>query len=399
MKKIIIISSDPGVTNALLPVARELLGRRTDVHIIASGPAVQVWQQVQLQCGYDALNDCVTEADAMRVIGRYQPDIVVVGAGAYNRIEHTFRRAAAALGIFCLALLDFWANYRLRFSREDNGNISSSLPDIIGVMDEICYKEMVAEGFDPDKLVIVGAPYLEEAVKRITSTSEDETQLLRAKFKLQQGIRTFLFFSQTFPRFQSNNVAEYYGDDRLPPWGFTQRTILREIVLAISSACTQCGERAQLIVKPHPMEPADPLFQVFQNPNVSPLVDCRIIEDCDAPRLICLADVVLSIGSTTLLEAALAGKLAFSVQIGKDLMKHPDDFYGNRIGITTSIYTSLDLQLAFGKILNASGRIANVAVRPDFNGSTTKVVETILTYCDSNMIRSHRGLIIGQYQD
>jgi len=389
MKKVLVVSSDPGVTGALLPVARELIRRKVNVHIIASGPAIKIWQQAQLQCDYDEPNDSVTEADAMCVIEVHQPDVVVVGAGAYNRIEHTFRRAASARGIFCFALLDFWANYHLRFRREFNGSVTYSLPDLIGVMDEYCYKEMVAEGFDPKRLVIVGAPHLEESVNFVTSAPEVDIELWRDRFELERDIATSVFFSQTMPRFQSNDVAEYYGGEKLPPWGFTQRTILREVVQALSSACMKYGVRAQLVLKPHPMEPVEPLSQVFQTTEVSPLLDCRIIGDCDALRLICLADVVLSMSSTALLEAALAGKPALSVQIGMDVAKHPDDFYGNHIGITTPIYEAVDLRRALGEILCKSQRIVNVPVRPSFDGSTTKVVETILTYCDSNMIRSH----------
>lgn len=382
MERIIVVSSDPGVTNALLPVVRELLSRGVGIYIIASGPAVKIWQQAQCNCDCNILDDSVSESEAIPIIEEYQPDIVVVGAGAYSMIEHTFRRAASRLGIFCFALLDFWANYGLRFRREQNGNISYSLPDLIGVMDESCYGEMVAEGFDPNKLVIVGAPYLEEAVKYITSASQEEIELLREKFKLNKDIRTFAFFSQSLPRYQSNEVAEYYNDDNLPPWGFTQITILREILRAISGACIQYGVRAQFVLKPHPMEPVVPLVKVLQTTEVSPLVDCCVIEDCDTPRLICLADVVLSMSSTALLEAGLAGKPAFSVQIGMDFAKYPDDFWGNRTGVTVPIYKSLELRQALGKILSTSRPTANIAVRTGFNGSTVKVAETILNCCD-----------------
>ncbi len=372
MKTVLVVSSDAGGTIALLPVVRELLARRVNVHIVASGPAIQIWRGEQLSCACDLLKDTISECDAISFIQQHRPDVVVSGAGAYNRIEHTFRRAAARLGIFCFALVDGWFQYRQRFQRDDDGLITHSVPDLIGVMDEASYAEMVEEGCDSNKLVIVGAPQMEETVQFVASASEADVNHLRASFGLQRDVHTFVFFSTP--------VVSESGQDaaRVPAPGYTQVTILREIVQALSDACIQCGKSAQLVVKPHPSESADPLSQVLQTTETSHLLDCRIVEKCKTRELICLADAVLGMTSSALLEAALCGKPALSVQVGRNVSAFPDKYFGNRAGITP-IYDSADCRLAIKQLLCTPQRLRNRSVGSVNNQATSRVVKVLQT--------------------
>lgn len=383
MKTVLVVSSDAGGTNALVPVVRELLRREVRVHVVASGPAVKIWQWEKVRCNYNKVKDSINETDAVRIIEKYQTNVIVTGAGAYNNIEHTFRRVAFKAGIFCFALMDSWGNYRCRFRRKLNGSVTHSLPDLIGVMDELCYKDMVAEGFDPEKCIIVGAPHLEEVVTNVASASESDIECWRAKYKLSKNVRTFVFFSETIAFPDSNDIIDYFENGNLPPWGFTQTTILLEVIKVISNICIQHNVQAQLIIKPHPME-STPFLNIIRTINTSPLLDCRIISDCDLQNLVCLADAILGITSTALLGAALAGKPVFSIQIGKNYLKYPDFSYGNRIGIMTKIHTSEGLQRALQEIFFEKQNQVKTCNTINFNGSTNKVVDTILAYGDLN---------------
>lgn len=371
MKTVLVVSSDAGGTIALLPVVRELLARCVNVHIVASGPAIQIWQEEQVPCTCDSLEDTISEVDAISFIQQHRPDMVVSGAGAYNRIEHTFRRAATILGVFCFALVDGWFTFRQRFQRESNRLITHSVPDLIGVMDKASYAEMVEEGFDPTKLVIVGAPHIEETVQFVASVSEADVDRLWASFGLQKDVHTFVFFSAP--------VVSQNGQDTagVPALGYTQVTILHEIAQALSDACIQCAKSAQLIVKPHPSESGAALSQLLQTTEIPCLLDCRIIEKCKARELICLADAVLGMTSTTLLEAALCGKPTLSIQIGRDLSAYPDKYFGNRAGIA-SIYNSADCRLAIGQFLCAPQRLTNRSVSSVNNQAAARVVEILL---------------------
>ena len=85
MKTILLISSDAGGTFALVPVVLELLSRDVNIQIIASGPAIQIWQEESIS-NCISLEDLISESTAINLIHRYHPDIIVCGAGAYNMI-------------------------------------------------------------------------------------------------------------------------------------------------------------------------------------------------------------------------------------------------------------------------------------------------------------------------
>jgi hypothetical protein len=378
MKRIIVVSSDPGVTRALVPVARELVVRQCEVYIVASGPAVHIWRETVPNIGCAEFDDNVSENEAAMFIATKEPYAVVVGAGAYNKIEHTFRRAATSCGVFCFALLDYWSCYHLRFRRENADGITYSYPDLVGVMDELSFDDMVNCGFDASRLLIVGAPHLEESIKCISMATEKNKKMWRTNYGFKKDIVTFVFFSQTMTQIDSNIADEDYGQDDLPPWGFTQGSILREIIQAVSHACEKLGKKAQLIVKTHPLENKSVLSRAVETGAKSPLLDCRIIEDGEAWKLISLADVVLSMTSTALLEAALAGKPSFSVLIGINDTTYQDNYYGNFSGITKPIYEAESLQYAMVKMLNEVRQCESFPASSKFLGSTIKVVETIL---------------------
>ena len=84
-------------------------------------------------------------------------------------LEKLFLGAARRLGVPALAVLDFWSNYRQRFSDQRDNLIY--LPDRIAVMDEHARTEMIAEGFAPELLSVTGQPAfdaLEPAQQRFT---------------------------------------------------------------------------------------------------------------------------------------------------------------------------------------------------------------------------------------
>ena len=172
METLLFISSDPGVTRALVPVARQLNLKKYSIRVGGSEISDSIWQiETDFKFKYEKFEDDISEAKVKIFLRKALPDMLIVGAGLYNMIEHTFRRVGVDMGIYCFAMLDYWAGYRSRFQRIINDTCVMSLPDKIGIMDELCFNEMVDEAFDPDSMVIVGAPHLEESVKIVHSCS------------------------------------------------------------------------------------------------------------------------------------------------------------------------------------------------------------------------------------
>ncbi len=376
MGLIIFISSDPGVTNALIPVARHLKAQGARVKVIASGPAAMLWEKDEGGFDLDNADDLMGRVEIVGLLREFRPSVVVTGAGAYNMIEHNFRACARDLCLPSFAIMDYWAHYPERFRRKIDGVFEQVIPDQIGVMDELCRTEMIAAGFAPEKLVIVGAPHLEEAVDTIRAMDKETVNVLKGTMGLDKDIRTVAFFSQTVNAPENDIKEDRFSLYERPPLGFTQRTTLKEILLALSDVSEQLKVRTQLIVKSHPREPI-PLKYVVEDVKVSAFVTCHMIEDLGVAKLIGLADVVLSLTSTALLEASLAGKLSLSVQIERDFKSFPDMFYGNRMGLSISVTQRQELREWFKKVIGLQ-EAARIPSGIDFSGSIRKTGMAIM---------------------
>lgn len=363
-RKVLVVSSDAGGTLALLPVVRELVRHDAHVHAVGSGPAISIWQRERLPCEWDSVDDGIGEMVAAATIDAHRPDVLLSGAGAYNTIEHTFRRAAADAHVFCFALVDGWFNFKARFERGGTSDVTTSVPDLIGVMDAASCEEMIEEGFARERVVVVGAPHIEETVSQVTSASMEEVDRLRTSFGLYGDLPTFAFFS--------GNVLE---ETRLGA-GQTQTAILSEVVGALVDAGRERGEPLQLLVKPHPSEVAAALAAILETAPADRLVS-RLVEYGRSSDLICLADGVLGIRSTVLLEAAMCGRPALSLQFGRDVSRYPDKYFGQRPGIT-AVYDAGQCRPAIRHLLSGAGRI--VAPQPAATSceATSKVLEAIL---------------------
>lgn len=371
MKNVLVVSSDAGGTYALVPVVRELKNRGVKVMIVASGPAIQIWKAEDSRL-FESLEDSIEEDKATNQIKHFNPELVISGAGAYNMIEHTFRRASADLGIFSFSLVDGWFNFKARFQREQNGTVNNSIPDLIGVMNEASRAEMIEEGFNADKIVIVGAPHIEETVRFIKTISVADIRALSARYRLIEGVITFVYFSAPVVN-DPHKIA--MGE---PDLGYTEKTIMFEIIDALNKACRRHNNNAQLLIKPHPGESCEMVKLYFsealQKAGDSPLLSCRIINDCTTKELISISDVVLGMTTTALVEASYAGKNSLSVQIGRNLACHPDKYFSKIPGVV-AIYKAEELLDTLGGVLLSAqqGGMGNVCAENAISAASRTV--------------------------
>ena len=95
MKTFLFISSDPGVTRALIPVVRQLYLEKNFIIIGGGEVAESIWQiETGFNIKYNKFDDDISEKKVKIFLNGIRPDLVIVGAGLYNMIEHTFRRAS-----------------------------------------------------------------------------------------------------------------------------------------------------------------------------------------------------------------------------------------------------------------------------------------------------------------
>lgn len=372
MKRVLIVSKDAGGTSSLVPVVQQMLERGAEIRILASGPAIRVWEQVSIPTECQRIDDLVSDTDARDMIKSFQPWVVVTGAGAYNLIEHTFRRAAYALNVFCIALVDLWENYHKRFERKLNGRTESSIPDMVGVLDETCFVDMVEAGFDPNRLRIVGAPHLEVAARFVRESSRTEIAAWQSELGLSPESPILVFFSQPVETKTNKPIPQTISDT----------TTVRQIVTSLAQASVSSGIPSQLVVKAHPMETSKSLKAAGADIN-SEDIDLRIIETYDARKLICVADAVFGMTSTALLEAGLGGKPTYSIQIGEKRSGPMDSFYSTHTGITTQVYDTSKLDRIMSDLLDSAPSSRGVFREAIFRGSTTRTADMILSHGDT----------------
>jgi len=253
--------------------------------------------------------------------------------------EKTFTLAARQVGIPSLAVLDFWSNYRQRFS--DSQGRLVYLPDKIAVMDAEARDEMIAQGFDGQQLLVTGQPAFDDLADWRVRFTPSHRQALRESLGLAPGERMVLFLSQPF--------SIYYGEDDTHPGylGFDERSVWRQLLVALEEIARSRRENINLTVCPHPKD--DPAwYRRFRSSDVS----IRVETGWHHRDLALAADLVCGMTSTALFEACCLGCVTASLLPG---LRVPDDFPPNRRGWSRAVYQPAQVRPVVEELLLDTG--------------------------------------------
>jgi hypothetical protein len=361
---IVAVAGDAGGANSLAPVIRRLRAEGRSVTALAYKQAVDVWRRRGVDC--EALPEDTTPGGAAERLRGAQADVFLAGTSVNGvDLEKRFIVAARRLGIPSLAVLDFWSNYRARFADERGG--LAYLPDRIAVMDSLAREEMIAAGFEPDRLWITGQPgfdELDESRRRLTPQRRAE---VREALGIVGDTAMVLFASQP--------IAAFYGDDTDGPShpGYTEHTVLAALVAALDRIAVGKAPAIALVVRPHPREDASAL-QRHRARSIRVIVDGR----GDAREVALAADLVTGMSTVLLVEACLLGCVVASLQPG---LRSADVLPTNRWGATQAVFRAEDLEGVVGRLLldeearrEAKAQAARLQFEP---GATDRVVRLI----------------------
>lgn len=329
------ISGDPGGACALAPVINRLFKNgRVHVKALAYREAISVWTEYGLQ--FDIIGDSTGFESLNKTFLKLHPKILLSSTSANGvDFERKLAQTARTSGIPSLAVLDFWTNYRMRFI-DEKGELSL-LPDKIAVMDNRAVSEMVADGFDKDRLVVTGQPALDDILALSKSFTPTDKERLRNKFEI--GSNEFMVM------FVSEPVAQFYGSNKNNPayLGFTEYTVLDLLINVLEEISTDTM-RPVLVIKPHPREHRD-AFADFKTNSIKMTVN----RDIPSRELVLSADLVVGMSSMLLVESCYVGCPTLRIQpglIGSDPL--PSDLSDNCI----SIYKASEVKGAIEKILS-----------------------------------------------
>ena len=269
MSRLIFAANDPGAAHALEASAGAARVRGHNVTFVGAGPAIEIWQRA----GEDVVTELPTQGG----------DVLVTGTG-FSSFESDCWAWAAAAGVPSLAVVEAWTNFELRLNdpaRKAKG-AGPAQPDAIAVIDETSRRTIEAEGWCRARLFVVGQPYLQAQVARLSEA--------RSRTKRNPSQPTLVFFSEP--------VDVDFGREVR---GFDQF----EVYEAVAEAAAPL-DGIRLLVKPHPRESVERWR-----------ARAEVVSDLETEELLLTADGVVGITTMVLVEAHLLRVPVLSVQLNR----------------------------------------------------------------------------------
>ena len=299
---VLAICGDPGGASALAPVLHALMEqRRTELRVLAYNQALDVLAARGIVAEAIPPEAAASwPADSLRAL---RPAAIVAATSCNGRdYERHFIVAARAAGIPSLALLDFWSNYRQRFTGTAGELI---VPDAIAVMDEAARVAMVECGFPPAVLRITGQPAFDSlAARREAFGAQRRSHIRRATGTADDDLQV-LFVSQP--------LRALYGTDATAAGhpGYDETEVLLEVQGALAAATTRLSRPLTLVVRPHPRERLDSSVETLASP-------FRTVVSAagDQYEAAMAADLVIGMSSVLVIEAWQLGCAVLSLQPG-----------------------------------------------------------------------------------
>jgi hypothetical protein len=344
-KKIMFFAHDPGGCNAILSLIDAFRARSCDVHVGANGPAQTKIPQASILH--------VDEID--RLLKDVKPDFIITGTSANDFTEKFLWKAAENRHIPAMAVLDHWCNYGVRFSRYGSKNIHEYesnktfdfRPSYICVMDDFAKSEMQLEGIPPNIIYPLGNPHFGTIKKRAQLV---DIAKIRSKFLQNNQDKKIISFA-------SEPYEEDYG---ISP----EIKAMYDIIQVLGD-----HDDAIVVIKIHPRE--------SQN-KYSKFTQCIVDRETDSIEMIMASDIVISVSSMVLIEAAILGKKIISHQPGE---VDGNKFILTRNGVLPFLNNFDGLRSTINRLLNAPEMLYSFPV--DFNA-----VENIVAFVEEKLCRN-----------
>lgn len=334
----------------LIPVIRLLQAQPNwEVAVLGYSHALARFAKKGIGCNEIA----PVQKDDFLLLDSHAPDLLITSATSMpceDMSEKYLWQHAKQRGIPSLAFLDQWQNYSERFSDSPGLGHLAYLPDWINCLNEIGRKEMALEGFDENRLVAFGHPYLSSLKHDLPLINEAR---LKTMLHVSAGDKVVLFVSEA--------IREYCGDTR----GYDQYQVLDYLL----SNFTKVKEPLKILVKLHPkdnLSSFQTLAKKFET--LSPQFICNELSPLEC---LAVSDCIFGMTSIMLIEAYVLGKKAASLQPGLSvedpmvLSRHnliPVVLSSNECNLLEldhQPYSRFDVDFNAAKLLDFIGKVAH----------------------------------------
>jgi len=340
--KIIFAAQNPGGFNALWPVIKKI-SRQAKLQVVLAAEAKEIARNKKIAF-VDA--DTKNDKELKEIIVNFKPRAVLAGTSQGLSIDKKIIVWARQKKIPTISIIDFWSNYKMRFSSPGTDDLIY-LPDAICVADEYMKKQMVKEGFEARRLFITGNPFFDTF----------------GNYANKKG-RYIIFaeqpFSELFVKSGKMDKASNFNEVKI----FSDFVEVLEkqktkypVLIALHPRCKNINKFDKIIAA------SSLKISVFEG---------------DTKNLWKKASLILGINSMVLFQSALEGKKVLSYQPG--IKKGQDPLVSNRLGLSQAAYGYLDLERKIKQILDqikSAGNYEKIRQKYVNNNSTQKVIEVI----------------------
>ena len=295
-----------GSATGLIPVIRavvDLYGWKASVFTYGEATTVFKLEGIQTTT---CSNNNLSVSEATVWLKEKNPLVILLGSDASRHIEKTFIRAAAKLHISTIMYVDYWSNYKSRFT-DLEGMV---VPDRVAVIDTVMAADIMAIGVPPTLIRIVGSPALESVSKAVEGVVSLDRKTLRTAYNVNDDSICILFLSSP------ESELDFGNKPLIERRQHSLLAVLNDIIKILSDIENSVKIKIHLIVRPHPREAASS----FQE------LDARGIQFTvsSAPsslEALCIADLVIGLDTMMLIEALLAKKVVLSIGYIRQLNK------------------------------------------------------------------------------
>lgn len=326
MKKVLFCFQQVGGASALLPVIEQWRNR---YDVIITGRDLVSDDLKQRGIAVSTYKDLGIDQNSISTAPAWfeniSPDIVITDTIDLARTSdgiacRDFWRLAARYGIPSIAYVDCWWGYDKRFRLPEEGS-PLILPDYIAVVDKLAEKDIIAAGFPPDKIVVLGSPKF-EYLSSFGAMQNKHRFGERAGMGLNREKFLILFISQP--------LEKTFGSSS--PYGFTEKTTLSALVSTLEKFPQNITDNISLIVLLHPEESEEILNGVIETKSRRFDIEIRKLQE--PYGLLMSANLVIGMSSIMLAEAVIMKIPVLSVQLD---LKQEEILVTNIIGATLSI--------------------------------------------------------------
>lgn len=337
-KKLLIVVHDPGGANFIAP-AINALSRKYEIKLLCSNLSVKYFRN----------HSCTVPENTQigRIITQFNPDVVLsTTSWDQNSIDKIAIEYAKKYNIKTLSIIDYWSNYRERFSKDRKSTQMDLLTEKIIVTDKYAYNECVALGFDPECLCITGHP------------AYDKYYLEGIDNKKNSDNISLLYLSQP--------ISEVYNSSKqLPQYpGYDEYDVFNIIYQAMMILGSN-ENKIQLDIRLHPKEITGKYLK-----NAEKSINYDSFNDLE--QSLNSYDIIIGISSASLIHAYAMGKPVICVHPVRD-EKHK--FILAKMGKVISVRNENELVSNLLSIIN-EGYIRDGDIKFISNGNS---IENIIS--------------------